>query len=320
MSNHLTHIDIKKYKCFENFKVENLSRVNLITGKNNVGKTAFLESAHIHTSAEKLPVFFVKLSGAKFRRERINIFVNYENEDRIVFLEQANGFDVDSNIHQTSFNIDYDNGIKAYNFTFNNQNIYVNSQEFSQEFEDSFSNIFIDNFGMSDSQIVNFFANIQKLDEEDYLDKALNDFDHNITNFKTPNNKPQCKIDGEYRKLTELGDGTKHLVSLVVALFSTKDGFLFIDEIDNGIHYEKLDAIWEIILTLSKKHNTQVFATTHSKECLESYARVAKKLADKEITVIEFGKSDNELKNIVFKYDEVISEVSQGFDMRGWIS
>ena len=34
----INQIEIKRYKCFDNLKVEDLKRVNLIAGKNNVAK------------------------------------------------------------------------------------------------------------------------------------------------------------------------------------------------------------------------------------------------------------------------------------------
>ena len=63
------------------------------------------------------------------------------------------------------------------------------------------------------------------------------------------------------------------------------DIYLFIDEIENAIHYTNYEKLWRIILEASEKANCQIFITTHSKECIESYARVAKKLEDKDISL-----------------------------------
>jgi hypothetical protein len=42
--NLITEIEINHFKCFENFKTNGFKRVNLIVGKNNVGKTALMEA------------------------------------------------------------------------------------------------------------------------------------------------------------------------------------------------------------------------------------------------------------------------------------
>jgi len=44
MDNMLENFEIKNYKCFKDFKVDKLSKINIISGDNNVGKTALLES------------------------------------------------------------------------------------------------------------------------------------------------------------------------------------------------------------------------------------------------------------------------------------
>ena len=43
----LTDIEIEQFNCFSNFKASVLKRVNLIGGKNNIGKTAFMEACLI---------------------------------------------------------------------------------------------------------------------------------------------------------------------------------------------------------------------------------------------------------------------------------
>ncbi|MDQ7089944.1 MAG: hypothetical protein Q9M50_04785 [Methylococcales bacterium] len=51
MSEHfLTNIEVKQFKCFGDFKAKGFKRVNLIGGKNNIGKTAFMEACYINTS------------------------------------------------------------------------------------------------------------------------------------------------------------------------------------------------------------------------------------------------------------------------------
>ncbi|SFV88642.1 hypothetical protein MNB_SUP05-SYMBIONT-5-310 [hydrothermal vent metagenome] len=289
----------------------------MVTGKNNVGKTAFLEAVHVNTSALTLFHFSNYLSSIKYRRENLNI-LHGDKADLRSYLEQNNGFNVVSDVNKTIFNIVENDGIKTYSFIFNEQTVEVNSNDFSTSSESVENNCFIDNFGLPNIEIIHAFSKMQELDKEELLNKALNEFDADITDFKIINGKPKCKVDNAYLELTELGDGTQHLISIIALLFQCKKGYLFIDEIDNGVHYQQLDNLWRTILELSKELEVQVFATTHSKECLESYARILQKLEDKDIALVEFGKSDGELKNIVFNYDETIHKISQGLGVRGW--
>ena len=55
---------------------------------------------------------------------------------------------------------------------------------------------------------------------------------------------------------------------MVLAFHNAQDGAILIDEIENGLHYSKLPEVWKTIDWLSREFNVQVFATTHSYECI----------------------------------------------------
>lgn len=64
---------------------------------------------------------------------------------------------------------------------------------------------------------------------------------------------------------------------------------VFIDEIENGIHYSKLEAFWRGLLELSRTYDAQVFASTHSWECLQAAARVAAE-AEEDFSITHLGR------------------------------
>ena len=49
----LDHLHIENYRLFKSLQLDGLKRVNLITGKNNTGKTAILEAIRILKSEGK---------------------------------------------------------------------------------------------------------------------------------------------------------------------------------------------------------------------------------------------------------------------------
>ncbi len=325
MSHLLEYIDIKDFKCFKNFHAEGFKRVNLIGGKNNVGKTAFLESFYINTHSTSIKKLIHTFTGIKFRRENLNALAGDFNITKKERIEILNHLDIKSNIYYSKFNIiDENDGIKLYNFEFNKQHIKINVNDFS--FEEEFtSNIhFIDNFGFSNAELIECYSSIQKKDKEEYLNNILNKFDEKIESFKVIDDIPQCKLNGYsknegYLEITEFGDGLRHLISIVTALFASENGYLFIDEIDNGIHYTQLNDIWDLIFQVSKYLNVQVFATTHSKEMIESYVRVAEKLKDNDVSFIELGKNkDNHIDSVVMNLEQLSKHLKMGNGVRGW--
>lgn len=70
--------------------------------------------------------------------------------------------------------------------------------------------------------------------------------------------------------LLDMGQGVVHLANLVIRIANASGGVLLIDEIDNGLHYSVLLQIWRFIGRLAREFNTQVFATTHSRECIRA--------------------------------------------------
>jgi AAA15 family ATPase/GTPase len=313
----LQWINIVDFKCFHNFEAKDFKRVNLISGKNNVGKTAFMEAYYINTRAMEIKNFLGALYGIKYMRENMNILVDNIRSDVKTFIERSNGLNIKSNINQSSFNIEEDEGIKLYNFKFNEQEIHVNANAFSYAVDSMPNNIFIDSFGLSNGNIISNYSAIQKKDKEDFLNTILNEFDNSIESFKVIGDLPQCKVNNKWIEITEFGDGVRHVISMVTALFQSENGYLFVDEIENGIHYSHLDKVWEVILKVSKEQNVQVFATTHSKECLESYARVAKKLEDEEITYTILSRLKNgEIHAGVRNFELLENSISQEHEIR----
>jgi AAA15 family ATPase/GTPase len=72
--------------------------------------------------------------------------------------------------------------------------------------------------------------------------------------------------------LASMGDGASRILSLALGLTKATNGFLLIDEIDTGLHHSVMNAMWKVLIETSKKENIQIFATTHSRDCLDSLA------------------------------------------------
>ena len=317
----IREIEIKNYKLFKDFKAEGFGRVNLIGGKNNVGKTAFMEACWINSYSKSIEALTFVLYSIFITRNYIE-YVDGDMPKEKEVLEKYNNITINSNYNKIKFNVKKTNGIKEYEVNINHIHNIVNINKFSFDMDDSISNIeFIDNVGFTSDNLKDVFEAVQKHDKENTLYKYINEFDKNILNFKIiGGDKPQCKVtDGEYRDINEFGDGLKHWISIICSLYACKDGYLFIDEIDNGLHYTMHDKLWEIILKISKEQNVQVFATTHSKECIESFARVAKRLEDDEIGFIELGRNkEDKIRAIVMDSQRFFRELEVNNEVRGW--
>lgn len=311
----LTDIEIKQFKCFSNFKASGLKRVNLIGGKNNIGKTAFMEACLINVYSSNINVMITAICSIKVARENLNLIGN--SFKYIAFLDSTRSYAAKSNLRESKFYIQEIDAIKTYNFEIDGKSTKINANELSIVPIENYC--FIDNFGWSDLELACAYQAIQKNDQENNLNDFIGAFDDTIEGFKVIGNKPQCKTKGEYRDIVEFGDGLRHYISIICALYTFSNGYLFVDEIDNGVHYSQLERLWELILTLSKETHCQVFAVTHSKEMLEAFARVAKKLDDQDVSCITLVKNkQQEIKAITRDYDTLLDSIEQDREVRGW--
>ncbi len=87
----------------------------------------------------------------------------------------------------------------------------------------------------------------------------------------------------DYQKpvpLKSLGDGIARVFATCLALAISHNGFLMIDEVDNGVHFSAMEEFWKMVLNASKEYNVQVFATTHSFECIKAFSKSASEIED----------------------------------------
>ena len=66
-----------------------------------------------------------------------------------------------------------------------------------------------------------------------------------------------------------MGDGINRFCNISMSMTSDID-YLFIDEIENGIHYSVQKKVWKAIGQVAREQDIQVFATTHSLEMIRA--------------------------------------------------
>lgn len=75
--------------------------------------------------------------------------------------------------------------------------------------------------------------------------------------------------------LKSLGDGVTRMFATALALATSRNGILVLDEAENGIHYSLQRDFWNMVLRTAREYNIQVLATTHSRDCLLGFARAS---------------------------------------------
>jgi AAA15 family ATPase/GTPase len=97
--NMISSVEIKNFKIFDYLEIHNFKRVNLIGGKNNIGKTALLEAIELNVSAVD---FNALLSNVKRILQRRHNFIEID-----IFRQSSNSLEVVSSINNIS--LEYNN-------------------------------------------------------------------------------------------------------------------------------------------------------------------------------------------------------------------
>jgi predicted ATP-dependent endonuclease of OLD family len=319
MSEHfLTDIKIKEYKLFQDFKADNFGRVNLIGGKNNVGKTAFMEACYLETAPDTIELYSRLLEIDTHRNIINNLLYNRDKKTDIEKLIRDNlNFVINQtkiSLNKNSFTIEIDTIEEKQTYDFSK---LVELLDLSLVNAKSFYSIHFIGQDTSPDWLLNHLIGKSKLEDRyntvnNYLSEVFG-----VQNIDIIDNLPYIKKEeGTFIPLHNFGQGIKSFIDILLSLILSNNSIIFIDEIENGIHHTNFDKLWEIILTISKQQNIQVFATTHSKECIESYARVADKLEEDEIRFISLYKDNENIQSIVFNKQEIDERLELGLDNR----
>jgi len=118
--------------------------------------------------------------------------------------------------------------------------------------------------------------------------------------------------------LSSIGGGLNRYIAIVCSIWKSRDGHLYIDEIENGIHYTKYDKMWEIIFETGRQANCQIFAVTHSKECIESFSRMSERCDHENMKYINLSRNMDSEKIVVTVLDSLrlADHFSLGMDVR----
>jgi len=164
------------------------------------------------------------------------------------------------------------------------------------------------------------FSKLTKIRKENEVVKFLNLIEPRLKNVKIIIEGPQPVIYGDTGLLdmipiSFMGGGMVRLLDIILAIAWCENTVVFVDEIENGLHRSLLPKIWEAVGDAAENYNCQVFATTHSYECLEA---VHKGLANRpdDFRYIRLDRKDDVITAKTSNYDMVGSAIAHNLEIR----
>lgn len=123
--------------------------------------------------------------------------------------------------------------------------------------------------------------------------------------------------DSEHRiPLGSMGDGLKRLLALALNLVPARGGCLLVDEIDTGLHYSVMGHMWRLVVEVAERLDVQVFATTHSLDCVRALAWLRQRSAPKSPDITLHRLERDSSRTIRYTLEELETAARQHLEVR----
>ena len=326
----IKNLEINGYKGLIDFKLDNLSQVNIISGSNNVGKTALLEAISLSKfnriaifRQQLIPIFEARdltIFDINLFLENINLTLKINNKKKTIkhkTIEELTSKQLKSIEEKYG---EYEDFL-IMNF---NKKYTIMPFQKNPKYLKEYKKTFIDSSKPTNMYLTNEYSSIQDLGKQDEFLKYLQIIDKNITRIE-----PQIRGEKQsFLRVTlenpkqslissELGEGTNRYIEILSVLLKNSNGIVLIDEIENGIHYTKLYDIWKAIIEIVQKEKIQLFVTTHNLESIEALTEASEAMKFDKIASVKLQKDEkNVIYPVVRNYSSFVATVDSGMDIR----
>jgi predicted ATPase len=302
----LSHLKISGFRGFRDFCVDGLARVNLFVGTNNAGKTSILEAAELvamGTAAGLLrgprrrgESIWVDQDGAASGRRVLDLshLFNGHALKLGAFFEISSGSDrwvrceVGHSPQELLFG-SIEESVPVLQFKSSVEErareISLFSPDASQRpalpsslFDSSRPVHFLGTEATLALQLSHLWDAVDLTLKEDEVVAAMQIVEPDIERIAFVGEGRSLrsiflKLAGTERfPLSSAGDGLKRMLALALHLFSSRGGYMLVDDIDTGLHHTAMVNMWKLVIETAGRLGVQVFATTQSLDCVRALA------------------------------------------------
>jgi ABC-type cobalamin/Fe3+-siderophores transport system ATPase subunit len=362
MTEFIRNLEIKGFRALSDLQVTSLGKVNLVTGKNNAGKSSLLEAIRILVTGGALRTLFEILHyreelGSAGEAER-----TYLPTDLAPFCNLFTGFpDLASSRH--GFSIAAEGALpiaisriaasigwfirrsdperQSFSYESATTDLFGDVDAFpaldldiggrqrivpldrlqrrlpmrAEADANPFPCVYLDPFSSrSTSQMGALWDAIALTDAEPEIVKALQIVSRDIQAVSVVGSDERgsrartaiarSSAHASPVPLRTFGDGVNRLFGVILSLCNARKGVLLVDEIENGLHYSVQTEIWRTIFRLANTLNVQVFATSHSWDCVRAFQQAASE-SQQDGVLVRLSKVDNRIIPTIFTEKEL---------------
>ena len=301
----LKRLQIRNFRGFNALKIDQLSDINLIVGKNNSGKTSLLEAIFLLSGAGNAQMaindnvirdlkpgvvstddpFWNQLFSDLDMGRCIEIEADHSSHEQLILeislkrqpttefsLDHTNGTSITNRFNERSLMFQYRGpsrkSVKSH-IRMKGQGFEVNQPAINPPFHAIMLSSRIGNIQEDAIRL----GRLRRQKQGDLILQALQVVEPKLQSIEDNSSSGTPLIWGdiglsELVPLSVMGEGMTQIARLVLGIASVPDGVVLVDEVENGIHHSVLPDVWRVIDEAARQFRTQIFATTHSFECV----------------------------------------------------
>ncbi len=316
----LTNVYLKNFRGFRDAVVGPLKRVNLIVGQNDTGKTGLLEAMALlltdpPQNAHSLPQLF--RSGGSDPNENFWKWLHYNKDSKNAVQVRAQ-FD-----KLPEFGVWLATGAGIPHGAFHrvgqigDMHLFTTGQRETALLKASFFSTRPTN-PREDAIDYNRVVLRRKKREVQELLKNVEPRLESIESLQT-GNEPLLYADvglGEMIPVTQMGQGFNRLLDIYSEIVAAEAKVLLIDEIENGLHHSVLPTIWRGLFHAAEEVDVQIFATTHSWECVLAADEAAGQEPAYDLNLIRLDRMDDNIKATIIDKEALSTAKELHWEMR----
>ena len=356
----LTSFSVKNYRGFRDLKIDGLTRVNLIAGENNTGKTSLLEALHLHNryfdsdstldvsrrrgilvgasdlqtawpllfhdSETSSPFVFESVQSDGLRRQiRFSLTdMATIKRDHPDILPQLFGSSAPGvwTTEMSSVSIEYDDSTGE-----RKRCILLNPFRGAMKgWCEAPSTPIISRFLTTratddDREVAEYSAIEVSGRQEELLLPALRFLQPGLRRLSLAKLAGRDSFFADIGRknlvpIASMGEGVRRVLSFALAIANSAGGVVLIDEIENGLHHTVMENIWRAIGDAARIANCQIFATTHSYECIQAAQRAFADNGEEDLTFIRLEHDGDDIRPIVADEETLETAIGHSWEMR----
>lgn len=334
----LEGIRLEQFRCFEHLEISDFSRVNLIVGKSNSGKSCLLDAIEILSQ----PNMQSLLDGIRRRvpLERQGrlpwddfLTVFRRSDDRALLAARISEVNGSRSFRLTAEALP--NGILAGRSPLRVRVRNHDDQEWLLGEREGFVAHAEASLPLGDRESfylgwesLSMQSSAQKWDQlvtrelESQVIKWLQIVMPELSKVQFTKAAYEGKPQGVFlfqgpgapQPLMNQGDGLKRLLSLAIGLTGLEKQVALIDELELGFHYSALTDAWRMLLHIARSGDLQLFVTTHSLDCLRALHAVIDQKDQDDLRL--FRLRDGGRQVVAYSGKELLEAVTHEVEVR----